>query len=132
MSKTTVTWIFLGGLVATVAGTMFAIVVVLAAITGGVVEITGTEIVGVDGATLVWAIVGLVVATVAIVGGSLAMLASWIGALINTLQLDDKAWFFLLLVLGVFSFGILAMIAYIVAGPDSTRPTPEQARALPA
>ena len=30
-------------------------------------------------------------------------------------------WFVLLLVLGLFSFGLVAMIAYVIAGPDGTR-----------
>ena len=36
------------------------------------------------------------------------------------MQLEDKTWFVLLLVLGLFSFGFVAMIAYVVAGPDGT------------
>jgi hypothetical protein len=43
---------------------------------------------------------------------------AWIGALLNTAQLDDKTWFVVLLLLGLFSFGLLAMIAYVIAGPD--------------
>ena len=57
----------------------------------------------------------------AITGGAIAGLVSWIGALLNTAQLEDKTWFVLLLVLGLFSFGVLAMIAYVLAGPDGTR-----------
>ena len=33
----------------------------------------------------------------------------------------DKTWFVLLLVLGILSFGLVAMIAYVIAGPDGTR-----------
>jgi len=40
---------------------------------------------------------------------------------VNTYQLEDKTWFLVLLVLDLFSFGFLAMLAYIFAGPDSTR-----------
>jgi len=47
---------------------------------------------------------------------------SWIGALLNTIQLEDKTWFVLLLVLGLFSFGFVAMIAYVIAGPDGADP----------
>lgn len=121
MSKSTVTWVFVGGVAAFVAGLVLAAVAVLAAIAGGVVVVEGSEIVGVNGGTLAWTLVGLAIGLVAIVGGSLAALASWIGALLNTAQLDDKTWFVLLLVLGLFSFGLLAMIAYIVAGPDGTK-----------
>jgi hypothetical protein len=55
-------------------------------------------------------------------GGAIAGLVAWIGALINTAQLADKAWFVLLLVLGLLSFGFIAMVAYVIAGPDSTQP----------
>jgi hypothetical protein len=45
---------------------------------------------------------------------------AWIGALFNTFRLDGKTWFVALLVLCLFSFGWVAMVAYVVAGPDST------------
>jgi hypothetical protein len=53
-------------------------------------------------------------------GGMIAGLVSWIGALLITSQLESKAWFLALLLLGIFSFGFVAMIAYVVAGPDGT------------
>jgi len=72
-----------------------------------------------------WATVGLMVAgfTLAAAGG-VAQLAAWIGALVNTYQLEDKAWFIVLLAGGLFglSFGLIqfaVMVAYLVAGPDS-------------
>ena len=71
-----------------------------------------------------WTTIGLMVAgfTLAAAGG-VAQLAAWIGALVNTYQLEDKAWFIALLaggLLGV-AFGLIqfaAMVAYLVAGPD--------------
>lgn len=121
MSKATVTWVFVGGVVAIVAGAILSLATVLAAIAGGVIIVEGSEVVGVNGGTLAWSLVGIVIGLVAIVGGSIATLAAWIGALLNTVQLDDKTWFVLLLVLGLFSFGFLAMIAYVIAGPDGTK-----------
>ncbi|MGZ6256323.1 MAG: hypothetical protein ACXWMB_04840 [Candidatus Limnocylindria bacterium] len=41
--------------------------------------------------------------------------------LLNTAELADKTWFVILLVLGIFSFGLIAMIAYVIAGPDGHR-----------
>jgi hypothetical protein len=55
------------------------------------------------------------------IGGAIGGLVSWIGALLNTAQLEDKTWFIILLVLGLLSFGLFAMIAYVIAGPDGTR-----------
>jgi uncharacterized membrane protein len=52
------------------------------------------------------------------IGGFIGGLVSWIGALLNTAELQDKTWFVLLLVLGLLSFGLMAMIAYLIAGPD--------------
>jgi hypothetical protein len=121
MSKTTVTWVFVGGVMAIVAGAILSLATVLAAIAGGVIIVEGSEVVGVNGGTLAWSLVGLVIGMLAIVGGSIATLAAWIGALLNTVQLDDKTWFVLLLVLGLFSFGFLAMIAYVIAGPDGSK-----------
>jgi uncharacterized membrane protein len=63
------------------------------------------------------------VAVLAVVGGLIAGLVAWIGALLNTANLEDKTWFVLLLVLGVFSFGLVAMIAYVIAGPDGSART---------
>jgi len=52
----------------------------------------------------------------ALIGG----LVSWIGALLNTSRLASRTWFLVLLLLGIFNLGILAMIAYLIAGPDGT------------
>jgi len=54
----------------------------------------------------------------AAVGGVIAGLVAWIGAVLNTWQLDSKAWFVALVLLGIFNFGFIAMIAYVIAGPD--------------
>ena len=72
-----------------------------------------------------WMTIGMMVAgfTIAAAGG-VAQLAAWIGALVNTYQLEDKAWFIVLLAGGLLglSFGLIqfaVMVAYLVAGPDS-------------
>ena len=52
--------------------------------------------------------------------GFVAGLVSWIGALLNTAQIANKRWFIVLLLTGIFSFGFIAMIAYVIAGPDGT------------
>ena len=60
-----------------------------------------------------------VAAGVALVGAMIGGLVSWIGALLNTSQLESKTWF-LVLLLGIFNFGFFAMIAYVLVGPDGT------------
>lgn len=73
-----------------------------------------------DGSAFAGTLPWLLMAALAIAGCAIAALASWIGALLNTYRLDDKTWFVALLVLGVFSLGWVAMVAYVVAGPDGT------------
>ena len=67
----------------------------------------------------------------AIIGGSLGQFVAWIGAVVNTARLDDKTWFVVLLVLGLLSFGFIAMLVYVLAGPDGTAPRPASAPANP-
>jgi len=120
MSKTTVTRLFVGSIVAIVAGVIVDVIAVLAAFAGGVIVIGGPDGVSLHGGSFAWTLIGLaVIGSLAITGGSLGALVSWIGALINTAQLEDKTWFVLLLVLGLFSFGFVAMFAYVIAGPDA-------------
>jgi hypothetical protein len=122
MSKSTVTGLFFGAIVALAVGLVVALATLIAAIAGGVVAIGGPTVVTVDGEVIVDLLPWLLIAALVSAGGAIATLASWIGALLNTWRLDDKTWFVALLVLGLFSFGWVAMAAYVVAGPDSTSP----------
>jgi hypothetical protein len=124
MSKTTVTRLFIGGGIALIAGAILAVAAVWIAITNGTFVMNGDEIVGLKGSAVGWSMLGLgVVGVVAIMGGLVAGLVAWIGALLNTWQLHSRTWFAVLLLLGIFNFGFFAMIAYLVAGPDSSTPT---------
>jgi hypothetical protein len=122
MSRSTVTRLFFGAIVALAGGLVVALTTVVAAIAGGVVTIGGSNVVSFDGQVFAESFPWLLIAALALAGGTVAALASWIGALLNTWQLDDKTWFVALLVLGLFSFGWVAMVAYVIAGPDATRP----------
>ena len=64
-----------------------------------------------------------------IVAGGIGQFVAWIGAVVNTSRLDDKTWFVVLLVLGLLSFGFIAMLVYVLAGPGGTAP-PKEASAL--
>jgi hypothetical protein len=119
MSKATVTKLFIGGGLAIIAGAILAIAAVWFAIANNVFVMNGSDIVGLRGNSLAWTLFGLgIVGALAIMGGLIAGLVSWIGALLNTWQLESKAWFIGLLLLGIFNFGFFAMVAFIVAGPD--------------
>jgi hypothetical protein len=122
MTKSTVTKFFIGGIVAVIAGLILAVVAVWAAFAAGEFVMDGPDVSDVQFTAFGWSMVGLmIVGGFSMIGGAIAGLVAWIGALINTAQLEDKAWFVLLLVLGLLSFGFIAMIAYVIAGPDSTQ-----------
>lgn len=124
MSKATVTRLFIGGLIAAGAGAILAIAAVWLAIENGTFVMSGQDIVGLQGGPASWVLLGLgLVGGLAFTGGLLGGLVAWIGALLNTAQLESKAWFLGLLVLGIFNFGFFAMIAYLIAGPDGTSAT---------
>jgi hypothetical protein len=121
MSKSAVTRLFIGGLIAVVAGAILAVAAVWLAIANHVFVMAGPDIVGVQASALAWSLLGLgIVGCLAVAGGLIGGLVSWIGALLNTSQLESKTWFIAVLVLGIFNFGLVAMIAYVIAGPDGT------------
>jgi hypothetical protein len=122
MSKPTVVKLFLGSVVAVIAGALLAFAAVWYGYANGVFVMSGPDVIGIEPNPFAWTMVGLaLVAALAMLGGFIGGLVSWIGALLNTAQLDDKVWFILLLVLGLLSFGVVAMFAYVIAGPDGTQ-----------
>jgi hypothetical protein len=122
MSKSVITRLFVGGIIAFVAGVFIIVIAGLIALASGALIFQGGDLTGWRPTPQLWtvAIIGLL-GVLAILGGGLAGLVAWIGALINTAQLQDKTWFVLLLVLGLLSFGFVAMLAYVIGGPDSTK-----------
>jgi len=119
MSKATVTRLFIGSLIAFGAGAIVAVLAIGIAVANDVFVMAGNEIVAVQGGTLAWALIGLaILGGFAAFGGVIAGFVAWIGAVLNTWQLESKAWFIGLLLLGIFNFGFVAMIAYVIAGPD--------------
>lgn len=121
MNKPLISKLFVGGIVAVIAGVFLAGFAFVAAIAAGAIVVSGAPPSTVDITPFGWSMILLgILAVLAMVIGSLAGLVAWIGALINTAQIDDKTWFILLLVLGLLSFGFVAMIAYVIAGPDGT------------
>jgi hypothetical protein len=126
MSKATISRIFIGSMIAIVAGAILAIAAVTIAYANGVFIMDGPDVVGVRGTGLAWTMVGFgIVAGLVVIAGFVGGLVSWIGALLNTAQLDDKVWFVILLLLGIWNLGVFAMIAYVIAGPDA-KPTAVQ------
>jgi hypothetical protein len=132
MSKTTITRLFVGAVLAVVIGLVVALAALVTALAAGAVAIGGPTVITVNGTAIAGTLGWLVLGAVAIATGALAAIASWIGALLNTVQLQDKTWFFALLVLGLCSFGWLAMAAYVLAGPDATKADVARPGAAPA
>ena len=121
MSKATVTRLFVGSLIAGTVGAVAVILAVAVALANDVFVLSGSELVGIQQSGLAWVLLVLAVGGgVAIVAAFVGGLVSWIGALLNTAQLESKAWFLVLLLVGIFNLGILVMIAYMIAGPDIT------------
>jgi hypothetical protein len=119
MFKATVTRLFLGSLIAFGAGAVIAIFAIALAMANDVFVMDGNDIAAIQGGALGWGLVGLaILGGLAAAGGVIAGFVAWIGAVLNTWQLENKGWFVALLLLGIFNFGFLAMIAYVIAGPD--------------
>jgi hypothetical protein len=135
MSKITITRLFIGSGIAILAGAILGIAAIWLAIANDVFVMAGPDIVGIHGSALAWSLVAIgTVGVVAMAAGAIGGLASWIGALFNTWRLESKAWFAVVLLLGIFNLGFFAMIAYVIAGPDGTAPPARNARpaAVPA
>ena len=130
MSKATATRLFIGGGLAVIAGAILAIAAVWIAITNDVFVMNGPDIVGLQGGAVAWSLLGAgIVGGLVIAGGLIAGFVAWIGALLNTWRIEDKTWFAVLVLLGIFNLGFFAMVAYLVAGPDSTRSVAQPQRA---
>jgi hypothetical protein len=121
MRKATITKLFIGGALAAGAGAALAIVSAWIGVANDVFLMNGPDIVGLRAGPLTWPLAGLgIVAALAVMAGLIAGFVSWIGALLNLAQLESKTWFIVVLLLGMINLGVVAMIAYVVAGPDST------------
>jgi len=132
MSKATVTRLFIGSLISLFAGAVVTVGSIALAIANDVFVMNGSNIAAIEGGAFAWTLIGLaVVGVLAIIGGLIGGLVSWIGALLNTWQVESKAWFVGLLLLGIFNFGCFAMIAYVIAGPDGKDPAGTRAAQAP-
>jgi hypothetical protein len=119
VSKATVSRLFIGGAIAVIAGAIVAIAAIWVAIANDVFVMNGPDIVAIRGSALAWSTLGLALAGgLVFQGGLIVGFVSWIGALLNTAKLERKRWFVGLLLLGIFNFGFIGMIAYLIAGPD--------------
>jgi hypothetical protein len=127
VNKATITRVFVGSLVAMGAGLVLFFAAGIAAIANSSFVMNGPDVVGIQSTPLALTMVVLgSLGILAMIGGGFAQLVSWVGAVLNTARLEDKTWFVVLLLLGLVSFGFVAMIAYVIAGPDGTAPAPQR------
>jgi hypothetical protein len=120
-SKSTITLLFIAAIAFLVAGWVLGIAVAMSALAGGAVALGGPQLVTFDPAPIGAALAGIGVASLLTAIGAGFGFASWLAALRNTWGLEDKAWFLGLLGLGVARFGWLALIAYVLRGPDAAK-----------
>jgi hypothetical protein len=122
MSKKHVTRLFVGAIVAVGAGLVLGFAALWAALASDAIDVGGGDVIDVNGGSGAWTALGLIIiGSLAILGGTVAAVVSWIAALLNTWQLENKTWFAALLALGLLGLGVVAMLAYVVAGPDGTK-----------
>ena len=122
MSKSSVTRLFVGAIVAVGVGLVLGFAALGAALASDAIDLGGNHVIDVNGGSGAWIALGLViVGALAVLAGTSAAVVSWIAALLDTWQLEEKTWFASLLALGLLGFGVVAMIAYVVAGPDGTK-----------
>lgn len=127
MTKTTITRLWLVGLVALVIGLAIGGVSLGLMLAYGGTYTPAPSGNGYDFAPTInsyfWSTLGFMIAGFVIAAaGGVAQLAAWVGALINTYELESKTWFAVLLIAGLIglAFGLVgfgAMVAYLVAGP---------------
>lgn len=120
VSKPAITRVFKVAVGLIVAGSVGSIAVVIWGLANGAIAFGGPQLVTVQAGSFAGTLVGLIVASVLAGIGMAAAIVAWAGALLNTARLEDKAWFSALLLLGLVSLGWMALIAYVLYGPDST------------
>ncbi|MGY1669200.1 hypothetical protein [Geodermatophilus sp. SYSU D00710] len=125
MSKRQITRLFVGSLLAVVAGLAVVALGGGLAIASDVLVTQGPDVVGVDAGGAGWLLIALaIVGVLVLLAAGVGLLVAWVAALLATARLEDKTWFLVLLVTGLVSLGVVGMVLYLVAGPDdrSTRP----------
>ena len=132
MFKTTVTRLFIGSLIAFGAGAIVSILAIALAIANDVFVMDGNDIVALQGGAVAWLLLGLaLLGGLAAAGGVIVGFVAWIGAVLNTWQLESKTWVVALVLTGIFNFGFVAMIIYVIAGPDGKATRSAQPAAAP-
>jgi hypothetical protein len=123
MHKTMIRKLFVGSLIALAGGLVLLAVAGGLAVANSSLVKNGPDVTAIHATPLGWVMIGLAgVAILVLVAAAITQFVAWVGAVINTAQLEDKTWFIVLLVTGLLSFGFIAMIVYLIAGPEDPQP----------
>ena len=119
MRKSTITQLFFWSLLALVAGLVLMFVTAFAGYFNGAFVMRGADGAGIQATPegVAAAILGSVALTL-VIGGGIGQLIAWIGAMVATARAGFTGWFLVLLLLGVAGLEFVAMVVYVVAGPD--------------
>ena len=129
MHKIMIRKLFVGSLIAAAGGLVLLAVAGGLAIANSSVVKNGPDVTAIHATPLGWVMIGLAgIAILVLVAAAITQFVAWVGAVINTALLQDKTWFIVLLVTGLLSFGFIAMIVYLIAGPGD----PQAITAVPA
>jgi hypothetical protein len=139
MTKSTIAKLWWGGLAGIAAGFIIAAVSVgLMMAFGGTLKPAasgqGYDFVPNFDPFFWWTVAFIVLGSAVAIAGGIIQFVGWIGALVNSWRLPEKTWFVLLLILGLIGHvvGLVMMIVYLLAGPDSTKLLPAAPAAQPA
>lgn len=93
----------------------------ISALANGAIAFGGPQLVVVNPGPLAGAVAGLGVAALVAGIGTVGVFVCWAAALRNTWGLENKAWFLGILGLGMARSGWVALVAYILRGPDAAK-----------
>ncbi|QGN32837.1 hypothetical protein [Microlunatus sp. Gsoil 973] len=130
MSKKLVVAIFVWSLLGMIASVALIIAAIAVAVLSDSLIMQGDDVVGIERSpSLVAAVVMASVGVLVLILASIGQFVAWVGAVVNTFALEDKAWFVILLVAGLVSLGFVATLIYVIIGPDGSKVTaPRQGR----
>jgi hypothetical protein len=127
MTKASVSRLFMGSVLAAIAGLVLAIAAVWFAYANDAFVMNGPDVAGIHGTTFAWGMVGLiVVAGLVFLAGCIGGVVSWVGARLVTARMGAIGWFLVLLLLGLWNLGIIAMLVYVIAGPEDVEHVREE------
>ena len=123
MRKSTITRVWLGGMIAIAIGFVVVGIGVVLMLSNGTFTAAprweGYDFTPTQNGSFWTAVALMTVGGLIGIGGLIAQFVAWIGALVNSSRLADKSWFVITLVLGLVGFGLIVMILYLLMAPDA-------------